>query len=431
MTLETGAVIGQKYQIQSKLGLKDVGSVYKAVDAVNKLDCAVKEVDFSQYPEKLNDVITGGGALTRDKAISFFEREAKILKTLDHPNLPKVIEYLSANKNTYFMVMTFISGKDLASMLEARHKQPFAESQLLEWLGQIINALSYCHKNNVVHRDIKPANIIIAENNKAFLVDFGISKNINKEGDNATVGTQLLTPKYSPPEQYIDFGSTDVRGDIYSLGATMYYLLTGKQPVEAILRVMGNKLPSPKELVSTLSPVLDAVILKAMSLNKADRFQTIEEMRQAIFSAPYLLSTSQKIRSAAAEPDTLKLKKIETENKTLASLEIINRPMIKTKVVFQVNDSTTKIGRSATNTESPTIDLAPLDQGRIISRLHAIIECRNGHYLIKDNGSHNGTWVNGKQLAANEDLLLKDGDDIRFGSQQSHGIQAIFRQREP
>jgi eukaryotic-like serine/threonine-protein kinase len=430
MTLEVGTVIGQRYKIQSLLGTDGAGTVYKAFDMLNNVDYAIKEVDFSYFPEKIGDTVTGGGTLTRDKAVIFFEREVNILTKLDHPNLPKVIEYFSFNKNIYYLVMSFINGKDLATMMEARRKQPFAESQLLEWIGQIMNALSYCHKNNVIHRDIKPVNIIVADNNKAFLVDFGISKNVNKVSSSATVGTRILTPKYSPPEQYIDFSSTDARSDIYSLGATMYTLLTGKQPIEAILRVMGNYMPGPKELIPTLSPVLDAVIQKAMSLKQEDRFQTIEEMRQAIFSAPFLLNNLQPSRIASTEPDTLKIKKNQAENKTSATLEIINRPLINTKIVFHINDVATKIGRSAVNFESPTIDLAALDQGRIISRFHAIIECRNGHYLLRDNNSHNGTWVNGKQLAANEDYLLKDGDDIRFGSQQPHGIQAIFRQRD-
>ena len=436
MSLKLETLLHDRYRIESLLGQGGMGAVYKAFDTLYDAECAIKELDLAKYQKNSGESpedSANPAMITRDKVAYQFKREAKILANLDHPNLPKVTDFFSTEKDLHYLVMTLVNGKDLASMMETRRGQPYPEKQLLEWIGQVMNALSYCHKQNVAHRDIKPANIIITDSNKAYLVDFGVAKNINKVATGTTIGTQILTPKYSPPEQYTGQGMTDARSDIYSLGATMYTLLTGKQPIESILRVMGNEMPTPRQIVSTLSPVLDAVIKKAMSLKQEERFQTIEEMRTAIFADPFLLSTTYRSRSASKEPNTIKISKYDDNNdqgqkKTSAILEIINRPLINNKIIFSIIEPLSKIGRAAGTTEIINIDLTPLDQGRIVSRVHAIIVCRNGHYLIKDNNSHNGTWVNGQRLVANQDYLLNDGDDIRFGSQHLHGIQAIFRQ---
>ena len=230
-----------------------------------------------------------------------------MLASLDHPNLPKVTYFFSICDDFHYLVMTLYNGKDLSSMLESRHDQPFPENQILEWIGQIMNALGYCHKKNIAHRDVKPANIIAADSNKVFLVDFGVAKNINKVNPGITIGTQVLTPKYSPPEQYTGQGLTDARSDIYSLGATMYTLITGKQPMDAILRVMGNEMASPRKVLPTISPVLDIAIRKAMSLKQEDRYQTIEEMRNAIYADPFILNTANRGGKKYEESETLKV----------------------------------------------------------------------------------------------------------------------------
>jgi serine/threonine protein kinase len=202
--------------------------------------------------------------------------------------------------------------------------------------------------------------------------------------------------------------------------------------MDAILRVMGNEMPTPKHILPSISPVLDTVIRKAMSLKQEDRYQTVEEMRNAIFADPYIMSTTNRYGKGQLVPDTIKSNKIndvvasDTHNR--ATLEIINRSNASGKFVFKINEPVSRIGRAAGAPEAIHLDLTNLDTSRIVSRVHATIECRNGRYLLKDNNSHNGTWVNGQKVNANQDYLLKDGDDIRFGSQQPHGIQAIFRQ---
>jgi eukaryotic-like serine/threonine-protein kinase len=436
MTLKAETVLHERYHIESLLGQGGMGAVYKAFDTLHDQDCAIKEMNLVQFPENDTDLKSGNksnsGIITREKAAYQFKREAKLLAGLDHSNLPKVTDYFSIGDDFHYLVMTLVNGKDLASLLENRRDQPFPETQVLEWIGQISNALGYCHNKNIAHRDVKPANIIVTDTNKVFLVDFGIAKNINKASPGITIGTQVLTPKYSPPEQYTGQGLTDERSDIYSLGATMYTLLTGKQPMDAILRVMGNEMATPKQLMPSIAPVLDIVIRKAMSLKQEDRYQSIEEMRKAIFTDPYIMNTSIRVGKNQFNPETIKMSKSKQitigDKKGSATLEIINRTNIGGTIIFNIYEPTSKIGRAAGAPETIHLDLTALDQSRIVSRVHATIECRNGRYLIKDNNSHNGTWINGQKLNANQDYLLKDGDDIRFGSQQPHGIQAVFRQ---
>ena len=436
MTLITGTVLHERYKIETLLGHGGMGSVYKAFDTLYDQYCAIKELSLIQFPENDNESLTenksNSGVITREKAAYQFKREAKMLASLDHPNLPKVTDFFSIGDDFHYLVMTLVNGKDLSSMLESRHDQPFPETQILEWIGQIMNALGYCHKKNIAHRDVKPANIIAADSNKVFLVDFGVAKNINKVNPGITIGTQVLTPKYSPPEQYTGQGLTDARSDIYSLGATMYTLITGKQPMDAILRVMGNEMASPRKVLPTISPVLDIAIRKAMSLKQEDRYQTIEEMRNAIYADPFILNTANRGGKKYEESETLKVNRkseITIGNKrSNASLEIINRVGNQGKIIFNFIESIIRVGRAAGTPEVIHLDLTAMDQSRIVSRVHAIIECKNDRYIIRDNNSHNGTWINGQKLNPNQDYLLKDGDDIRFGSQQPHGIQAIFRQ---
>jgi len=439
MTLKPETMLHERYRIETLLGSGGMGSVYKAFDTLIDQYCAIKEMSLVQYPENDNDPQSANksnsGIITREKAAFQFKREAKMLAALEHPNLPKVTDFFSIGNDYHYLVMTLVNGKDLASYLESRHNQPLPETQVLEWIGQIMNALSYCHKINIAHRDVKPANIIVTDANKVFLVDFGVAKNINKANKSITIGTQVLTPKYSPPEQYTGQGLTDARSDVYSLGATMYTLLTGKQPMDAILRVMGNEMPSPKKILPSLSPVLDIVILKAMSLNQEDRYQTIEEMRNAIFADPYLMNSVSHLdkvqtNSEAGNPNNRSAVTL-IESQSNATLEIINRTNSSGKFVFDIHETLSRIGRAMGAPETIHLDLTPLDQSRIVSRVHATIECRNGRFLLKDNNSHNGTWINGQKLNPYQDYLLKDGDDIRFGSQQPHGIQAIFRQSTP
>jgi serine/threonine-protein kinase len=205
MTLQQGYILHNRYRIEGQLGKGGMGAVYLAQDLTLQIQVAVKE-NLNPSPE----------------AERQFKREASLLATLRHPNLPRVTDHFILEGKQY-LVMDYIEGEDLASV--AKKGTPSAD-QVLNWSMWICDALIYLHSRQppVIHRDIKPANIKLSPDGKLMLVDFGIAK-IYDSTETAT-GARGLTPGFSPPEQY-GGSPTDHRSDQYSLGATLYNLLTG------------------------------------------------------------------------------------------------------------------------------------------------------------------------------------------------------------
>ncbi|MBN1148625.1 MAG: protein kinase [Anaerolineales bacterium] len=175
-------------------------------------------------------------------------------------------------------MMDYIEGQDLESLHESAGG-PLPEAQTLGWIGQVCDALDYLHSQNppVVHRDIKPANIRITPEGTAALVDFGIAK-IYDPSLKTTLGAQAVTPGYSPPEQY-GLGKTDPRSDIYALGATLYCLLSGREPVESVQRSIGVELPPPRQFNPSISHQAENAILVAMQMAPAQRYQTAADLK--------------------------------------------------------------------------------------------------------------------------------------------------------
>jgi nitrous oxidase accessory protein NosD len=173
------------------------------------------------------------------------------------------------------MVMDYIPGDNLQVKLNAQGAM--SESEVLPIMDQVLDALTYTHgqKPPVIHRDIKPANIVVRKDGMAFLVDFGIAKI-----DRTLTGAKAYTPHFAPPEQHGT--GTDPRSDVYSLGATLYALLTGQAPTESIERVQGTSLTSPRQIKPSISSATEKIILKAMSLKPEDRYQTAQEFRSAL-----------------------------------------------------------------------------------------------------------------------------------------------------
>ena len=163
---------------------------------------------------------------TSPQAQRQFKREAQILDQLVHPNLPRVIDHFIIPNQGQYLVMDSVEGEDLKEKLD-KASGPLPESQVLIWIEQICEALTYLHLQNppIIHRDIKPANIRITPKGQPMLVDFGIAKEFNP-AQSTTKGARAVTSGYSPPEQY-GRGTTDAKSDIYALGAALYHLLTG------------------------------------------------------------------------------------------------------------------------------------------------------------------------------------------------------------
>lgn len=203
-------------------------------------------------------------------------KEAKILSEVHHPYIVNVLEVFEEN-NTAYIAMEYISGFSLKYMLEKNGMLP--EATVLKYVRQIGEALQFVHEKSILHLDIKPSNILIDKNGNARLIDFGVSKRYDIEQEETSTTMLTLSKGFASIEQYDNEGTQifSPRPDIYSLGATMYNLLTGKIPTESILRA-ARPLKSPSELNTAITPRTEAVIIKAMQIVPSDRFATVAEM---------------------------------------------------------------------------------------------------------------------------------------------------------
>jgi serine/threonine protein kinase len=266
-------ILANRYRLIELVGLGTMGAVYTADDLVFVRRVALKQMQYA--PDASERIIEQ----TRNQ----FEREAKILATLNHPNLPRVTDYFTL-EGQQFLVMDYIEGQSLDQILAA-HGGGLDEATVLDWADQLLSALEYIHRHGLVHRDVKPANIRVTPNGHVFLVDFGLVKAIDPDSPKtATAMRGLGTPQYAPPEQYdAELGHTEPRSDIYSLGATLYHLLAGIPPATVTRRVSNPKAFRPiREIAPAVSRDVERVIQRAMEVPIAKRFARAGDMRAAL-----------------------------------------------------------------------------------------------------------------------------------------------------
>lgn len=214
------------------------------------------------------------------QAVEQFAQEARFLAALDHPGLVKAHDLFEEN-GRYFMVMNYISGKTVAEML-AQRQEPFELDSIMGWLKQLMDILEFLHQQNppILYRDMKPGNIMIDRNDRVHLIDFGIAHCLHMGSETATFLQGIGSPDYCPLEQYHGAGGTDERSDIYSLGATLYHLLSGQPPQKASELALENRGPLSLRHINPKVPLqLDLFVARAMALRKEQRFANIAEMR--------------------------------------------------------------------------------------------------------------------------------------------------------
>ncbi len=267
MMLEPGTLLINRYRIVEILGQGGMGSVYRAVDENLDIDVAVKDNSF-----------------TTDEYARQFRREATILATLRHAGLPRVTDHFVIENQGQYLVMDYIEGEDLRQRMERLGTLQDEEAIVIG--AAICDSLTYLGSRNppIIHRDIKPGNVKITPSGHIYLVDFGLAKTML--GTQATTtGARAMTPGFSPPEQY-GTARTDVRTDIFSLGATLYAALTGVTPEDSLARAMGQAELTPvRKQNSRISRRLASTIEKSLELLPDDRFQTPDEFKQALLSA--------------------------------------------------------------------------------------------------------------------------------------------------
>ena len=260
-SLSPGSVVGTRYKIIALIKAGGMGAVYKATDGRLDRICAVKEL-FSDYDSNED----------QDYAIRRFNSEAKILSKLQHDHLPVVYDYFIEN-GRYYLVMSFIEGEDLDTILEREGSPNLPEDKVVQWSKQILTVLDYLHNQEppIIYRDIKPANIMIRKDGRAMLVDFGIARVVNPE--QRVSKTSIGTDGYAPKEQYK--GQVEPRSDIYALGATMHHLLTGEIPVPLDFEPISF-------FNSNITPSLEQIVMKALEREVYNRFEHAKEMLDAL-----------------------------------------------------------------------------------------------------------------------------------------------------
>lgn len=265
-------VLQGRYRIVRQLGRGGMGAVYEAVDERLSRTVALKEMLV-----ELEDLKRA------------FDREARLLANLRHPVLPKVIDHFPEDEGQ-FLVMEFIPGSDLGELL-SRRTHPFSPAEVLRWADDLLDALDYLHTHDppVIHRDIKPSNLKLTAQGKIVLLDFGLAKGVAGQMTRTTSGMSVVgyTLNYAALEQ-IQGERTSPRSDLYSLAATLYQLLTGRIPEDALKRaadIFDDK-EDPLAVVSKLNPEVpeefSAVLMKALSLKPSLRPASAAEMRATL-----------------------------------------------------------------------------------------------------------------------------------------------------
>ncbi|HTP07421.1 MAG TPA: serine/threonine-protein kinase [Anaerolineae bacterium] len=271
--LNSDQILANRYRLILLVGQGTMGAVYDAEDLRFNRRVALKRL---RYPPEANEHIT-------EQTRAQFEREARILATLRHPNLPRVTDYFTFSDQE-FLVMDYIEGQALDTIMTL-HPGGLDEPTVLDWADQLLSALEYIHQHGLVHRDVKPANVRVTPEGQVFLVDFGLVKVFDPASPKtATAVRGLGTPQYAPPEQYdAELGHTEPRSDLYALGATMYHLLTGEPPATVTRRVSNpGAFRTLREIKPTISPEVERAILRAMEVPIAKRFASASDMRSAL-----------------------------------------------------------------------------------------------------------------------------------------------------
>ncbi len=284
-----------KYKILAKLGEGGFGKVYKAFDTVLERVVAVKTLKLEDQNE-----------------LKRFLREAKATAKLDHPNIVSLYTIEKIEKK-YCLIMKLIEGQSLREILK---KEKFSIPRCCQMMMKILQAMEYAHEQGFIHRDIKPANILVDKEGEPYLTDFGLVKFSQGEHTQLTeVGAIVGTPCYMAPEQ--GSGNVDSRSDIYSLGATLYEMLTQKAPFEGetILQVLYktvNEVPrSPREIRKEIPQNLEDICLKAMKKEREERYQDIAEMKKAVEK---ILASYKNPRGKASRAKHKKQAKVNHQN---------------------------------------------------------------------------------------------------------------------
>ncbi len=444
--LDPGTVLNGRYEIARRIGGGGMGAVYLAKDRnLGDASRAVKEMVEAHLDP-----------LQHEKAIGDFKRESLLLTSLEHPSIPTIYDYFYDEPlGRFYLVMKYISGGDLASRLRNAPGGRIDEKTVTDWGMQVADVLEYLHSRpkQIIYRDLKPANLMIDGNTgRVMLIDFGIARWVKQEEKGVTaVGTM----GYAPPELFA--GRVEARSDVYSLGATMFHLMTGADPQDNPLLIFDfAKNPKPRQIAPAISSEMEQILMKAVEYKPEDRFTTSGELRDALATHLEKLMAG-RVSYGAPSPqlgsETVQVQtvycgfcggRIAADDifcahcgarqplagpGASAALHTV-RPTAKLVVAgtteldasFILQKDNNLVGRTDPHSNIfPEIDLSRFDPETKVSRRHARIWLEGETFLVEDLGSVNGTVINDSvRLAPRQPRVLDSGDKLRLGETTLH-----------
>ena len=459
--LEPGTLLLERYSIVKRVGGGGMGSVYQARDKrlADRL-CAVKEM-IELFADESQ----------RSKAIDDFKREAEVLAQLEHPSIPTIYDYFIEG-GRYYLVMKWIGGGDLAEQMRLRGGR-VEEVTVTKWAIQICDVLHFIHSQRppIIYRDLKPANLMLDDRaSRVMLVDFGIARIVRPTEKGVTA---IGTMGYAPPELFA--GKVEPRSDVYSLGATLFHMLTGSDPQDNPLLIFDfTKNPRPREIYPGITTEMERILMKAVAHKPEERHSSALEFMRAledhysrvatrpatpispsverIVSGPpptitdrshelppldkpsgwvYCGTCGQKIasddvycphcgsRQPVAGAPVAGATPASSGGRVTAQLVVVGtKDMVKP---FRIDKDSVLIGRMDPHTNIfPEIDLTGYDPETKVSRKHARIWRQGDLFFIEDLASVNGTIIKSEgggsiKLNARSPRALAAGDVLKLG----------------
>jgi serine/threonine protein kinase len=456
------ALIGKKLgqlEVVEQIGQGGMATVYKAYQPALDRFVAIKVLPATYAKDPT--------------FMERFVREARAIAKLYHPHILPVHDFGDQDGTTY-IVMEYVSGGTLKRRLKPNQPMPLRDA--IEMVLQTCQALECAHQHNIVHRDIKPGNMLLRSDNFLLLSDFGIAKILEANTALTRTGVGIGTPQYMSPEQSTGSPNVGPRSDIYSLGIVLYQAVTGRvpfgspgdAPLTISLKHVSEPLPPPRQFAPDLPPMVEQVIIKALEKDQDHRYQSATEMIDALTSIVMAMrgpsvgfsSAFQAVGSPFPPPPTpqgdsgpmgggqpvtpvsplppsqgvacfrcsamnlpgklfcttcgydLSGRRAQNDRALgvsgrpyYARFSMMNGPLNGRQ--FKLHQDTTSIGRTTGN------DIIIPDL--TVSRQHAVLRFENGHWVVEDKNSANGTFVNGTRIRWPQPL--NEGDQIRFGDE--------------
>ncbi len=443
--LAANTVLNGRYEIVRRIGGGGMGAVYLAKDRnLGDAPRAVKEMVESHLDPAQHE-----------KAIGDFKRESLLLTSLEHPSIPTIYDYFyDETLGRFYLVMKYISGGDLASRMRSAIGGRLDEKTVTDWGMQVADVLDYLHSRPkpIIYRDLKPANLMIDGNTgRVMLIDFGIARWVSQQEKGVTaVGTM----GYAPPELFS--GRVQPASDVYSLGATMFHLLTGADPQDNPLLIFDfAKNPRPRQITPSISTEMEQILMKAVEYRPDDRYRTAGDLRNELaihleklmsgrvsygMPAPVLGSETVQVQTVycgfcggriaaddvfcahcgARQPLGVGSSALLHTARPTAKLVVTGTTELDASFILQKESNL--LGRTDPHSNIfPEIDLSRFDPETKVSRRHARIWLEGETFLVEDLGSVNGTVINDSvRLAPRQPRVLDSGDKLRVGETTLH-----------